>query len=519
MAKRKLFNEKGMVIPMIKGTNPVMKGDFPDPDIIRVDDTYYMCSTTMYYMPGGALFRSYDLINWEFVTHVYETLEDTPRENLDGEQNAYSNGMWAPCLRYHNGKYYVVFVANDTHKTYCFTADKPEGPWTKGYIEGFYHDCSLLWDDDGRVYIVHGNREIRLTELKPDLSAPMPGGFNEIIIKDAPGPFLGYEGSHIYKINGKYYIFFIHGCAEEWVRIEAAFMADDIKGPWVGKDVIRYRLPGTTGVAQGGIVDTPDGKWYGFIFADHGAVGRIPNVVPMHFDETGFPVFDTPAEEIETESTRPDYVYDELFKSDNFDYTPDENGRVKLDDVWEFNHNPKNDYWQVLDNQFILTTEKLSRTVEFARNTLTQRTYLPKCAATCTIDASELNDGDYAGLVMLQHRYGCIGIAKEEGKYFIIMRGRTEEPDNDPDKSDDREFARVPLDGGKAELRMEASFDLGLSEVDFYYQSNGEWQKLGVTLHPTFDLRHFVGCRIGLFAYSTVITGGKAKFSEFVYEK
>lgn len=503
---------------LIKGTNPLMSGDFPDPDVIRVGDTYYMCSTTMYYMPGGALLRSYDLINWEFCSHVYRTLEDTPRENLDGENNAYANGMWAPCLRYHDGKFYVVFVANDTHKTYCFTAEKPEGPWTKGYIEGFYHDCSLLWDDDGRVYIIYGNREIRLTELKPDLSGKLEGGFDKIVIKDKPGPFLGYEGSHFYKINNKYYVFFIHTCPEEWIRIEAAFMADSLDGEWTGGDVIRYRLPDTTGVAQGGIVDTPDGKWYGIIFGDRGAVGRIPNLVPMHFDDTGFPVFDTPTVEIETVSTRPGYKYDPLFKSDSFDYVPDENGNIKLDEVWEFNHNPKNDFWTVKDGKFTLTTEKIASSVEFARNTLTQRTRYPECSAYVTVDGSQLGDGDVAGIVMLQHRYGLIGIAKENGESFVVMRARTGEPHGDPLGETDREFERIPLKENSATVKVTAKFSLNKSGVDFYLSDNGNWKKLGITLHPTFDLKHFVGCRIGLFAYSTEKTGGKASFSEFVYE-
>lgn len=500
---------------IITGTNPVMKGDFPDPDVIRVGDTYYMCSTTMYYMPGGAMLRSYDLINWEFCSHIYETLEDTPRENLDGESHAYGNGMWAPCLRYHNGKFYVFFVANDTGKTYCFSADKPEGPWTKSYVEGFYHDCSVLFDDDGRVYIIYGNRKIYLTELKPDLSGPKEGGVNKLIISDPEGPFLGYEGAHLYKINGKYYAFFIHTSPEKWIRIEAAFMADDIRGPWVGKDVISYYLEDTTGVAQGGIVDTPDGKWYGVIFGDRGAVGRIPNVVPMHFDETGFPVFDTPTKEIQTESTRPGYIYDSLFKSDDFNYIPDASGKIKLDEVWEFNHNPKPDYWTAGGGKFTLTTEKIAKNVEFARNTLTQRAKYPETACHVTIDGSKLNDGDFAGMVLLQHRYGTVGIAKENGGFKLVMRARTGEGDR---AEEDVEYASIPLSEPTATVRVTGKFSLNSSEAEFYYLDGSEWKKLGVALHPTFDLRHFVGCRVGLFAYSTLVTGGSASFSRFVYE-
>lgn len=504
---------------IIKGTNPIMKGDFPDPDIIRVGDTYYMCSTTMYYMPGGAMLKSYDLINWEFCSHIYETLEDTPRENLDGEENAYANGMWAPCLRYAEGKFHVIFIANDTRKTYHFTADKAEGPWTKSYIEGFYHDCSVLFDDDGRKYIIYGNREIHLCELNADLSAPIPGT-DKVVITDETGGFLGYEGAHLYKINGKYYAFFIHAANNEWIRIEAAFMADNVYGPWSGGDVIRYRLPDTTGVAQGGIVDTPDGDWYGVIFGDRGAVGRIPNLVPMHFDETGFPVFDTPTEDIQAKSTRPDYTYSPLFKSDDFGYTKDENGRIKLDDVWEFNHNPKNDFWTVEDGKFILTTEKLAPTVEYARNTLTQRTKYPETSVIVTVDGSELNDGDVAGLVMLQARYGLIGVAKDNGGCRLVMRAQNEDRPRELGRGVmlDKEMASIDLPEGKVTVKAVGRFSLGVSEVEFFWLNGDKWEKLGITVNPAFDLRHFVGVRAGLFAYSTKTTGGKAKFSSFIYE-
>lgn len=499
---------------IIKGKNPLTMADFPDPDVIRVGDTYYMCSTTMYYMPGGALLRSYDLINWELCSHVYETLEDTPRENLDGENHAYANGMWAPCLRYHDGVFHVIFIANDTRKTYHFTAKNPEGPWKKSYIEGFYHDCSVLFDDDGRVYIMYGNREIHVCELKSDLSGPVEGT-DKVVIRDETGGMLGYEGTHLYKINGKYYAFFIHAAKDEWIRIEAAFTADDIFGEWRGGDVIRHRLPDTTGVAQGGIVDTPDGDWYGVIFGDRGAVGRIPNLVPMHFDETGFPVFDTPTIDIETKSTRPGYIYDKLFKSDDFNYTPDSDGRVKLDDVWEFNHNPKNDYWSAGDGRFVLVTEKLAKSAEFARNTLTQRTKYPETSVQVTVDGSRLNDGDFAGLIMLQVIYGFIGVAKEGSKTYLVMRAKAE---SRGENAVEREYARVELPDGKATVRAEAKFSLGDSCEEFYYLSGGEWRRLGIDVHPQFDLRHFVGVRVGLCAYSTEKTGGRAEFSRFVYE-
>ena len=106
---------------------------------------------------------SADLIHWEHAAFVYERLDSTPAQRMEGEENIYGQGMWAASLRYHKGTFYVIFVSNDTHKSYLYRSEKIEGPWRKSEIEGFYHDNSLLFDDDGRVYIVYGNREVYLT--------------------------------------------------------------------------------------------------------------------------------------------------------------------------------------------------------------------------------------------------------------------------------------------------------------------------------------------------------------------
>ena len=132
----------------------IIPADFPDPDIIRVDDTYYMVSTTMHFMPGCVILRSHNLVDWEHAAYVYDELEATEKETLADNKGAYGKGMWAACIRYHKGKFYISFVANDTGKTYLFTSEKIEGPWQRSEIKGFFHDMSLLFDDDGRNYLV-----------------------------------------------------------------------------------------------------------------------------------------------------------------------------------------------------------------------------------------------------------------------------------------------------------------------------------------------------------------------------
>ncbi len=140
---------------MIHGMNPLTGMDFPDPDIIRVDDTYYMISTTMHFFPGAVILRSYDLINWEYCTCLYDALEHTEGERLEGNRTVYGHGMWAASLRHHQNRFYVVFIAHEWDQTFLFTSDRIEGPWQNHHIECIYHVPSLLFYDDGRIFIVY----------------------------------------------------------------------------------------------------------------------------------------------------------------------------------------------------------------------------------------------------------------------------------------------------------------------------------------------------------------------------
>ena len=497
---------------MIYGTNPLTKMDYPDPDIIRVGDTYYMVSTTMHFMPGAVLLRSYDLIRWEICSYLYDKLESTPGERLEGEQTVYGHGMWAASLRYHQGRFHVVFIAHEFDRTFLFTAPQPEGPWTKTYIEGIYHDPSLLFDDDGRVYIAYNGRDIMLTELKADLSGPRPGGLHRVIVRDAPGDFLGYEGSHLYKINGKYVLFLIHSLQQRWFRTQACFVSDTLDGVWAGGDVLCSDLDGIgQGVAQGGIVDTPDGRWFAVLFQDHGAVGRIPVLVPVTWNRFGYPVFGKVTKDISNISTRPEHVYEPLYASDSFDAAPDQNGCVPLKKVWQFNHEPLDGFWGVGGGTYRITTDRCCSSLEHARNTLTQRTCIPACAAEVTVHAGSMKPGDTAGLCMLIGCYSLIGLVKEAGGCSLTMKARP------VGSGTETEYARIPVQGDTVRLRAEADFTGLRDEVQFFWLNGNKWEKLGVTHPMKYTMDHFAGCRFGLFMYSAQEAGGTAQFSSFIY--
>lgn len=505
--------------------NPIIMADYPDIDVIRVEDTYYMVSTTMHFMPGCVILRSYDLIHWETAAHVYDALEQTPAQRLE-EGHAYGKGMWAASLRYHRGTFYVCFVANDTGKTYLFTASDINGPWARQYIKGFYHDCSLLFDDDDRVYILYGNTEIRLLELESDLSGPKEGGLDRIILRDKPEEvYLGYEGAHLYKINGKYVAFFIHMPKDQGRRTQACFVADSLDGEFTGGEIFSDDMGYfNSGVAQGGIVDTPDGKWYAILFQDYGALGRIPVLVPFHW-ENDFPVFPEKAPlELQLPSTRPDYEYSPLTGNDDFYYQPDERGNIQLKSFWEWNHIPSDSLWSVTEKPGVyrIRSGKLAPNLIYAANTLTQRSIGPGCEAVVTLDGSRLKDGDYAGLCFLISTYGFIALTREAGQLYLVMKGRPQDGnsifgslvDNDPGV----EYARIAVNNSLVTLKACGNFVRRTDECDFYYLDNGSWIKLGIAQKMQFKLDMFVGARVGLFMYSTKEIGGEADFSRFTYQ-
>ena len=507
-----------------KGSLTVTALDYPDPDIIRVEDTYYMVSTTMHFMPGCEILRSYDLVNWEHAAFVYDRLDSTPAQALADGHNIYGKGMWAASLRYHKGIFYICFVANDTQKTYLYRSDSIEGPWHKSQIEGFYHDCSLFFEEDDSAYIIYGNNHIYLTQLKADLSGPLEGGLHRELVNDEGNPFLGYEGSHFYKIHGKYYLFLIHSLKDRWKRTQACFVSDSLTGEFTGGDIFNDDMGyHGQGVAQGGIVDTPDGQWYGMLFQDRGAVGRIPVLVPMKW-EHAYPVMGEHGvmpQQIQIPQEKAGYKYHPLVESDDFKVSKEADRRFYssygFKSCWQFNHEPDMRYitHDCEAGRVTMTHQKLCRNLLQASNMLTQRMKYPKCAAEVTVYADKLKNGDYAGLCALQGSYGMAAVTRENDNWYLVMNAMEEGMEDQKQR-----IPWKPL-GGEAtsiRFRMEADFTDMKDTAVFYYEKDGKWLQIGTEKKLYFGLDHFCGCRFGLFSYATMETGGSSIFADFRYE-
>ncbi|WP_231934541.1 glycoside hydrolase family 43 protein [Botrimarina colliarenosi] len=495
--------------PGQQATNPILFADVPDVAVIRVGDTYYMSSTTMHMAPGVPIMKSHDLVDWDLIAYAYDTLDDNDALNLANGANAYGRGSWASSLRHHGGQFYVTTFSSTTGKTHVYTTRDPEkGPWRANAFKPSLHDSSLFFDDDGRVYMVYGGGDLRLVELTADVSGVKPGGVDQVIVTDASRVagdriMLRAEGSQLIKHDGKYYLFNI-----TWprggVRTQIVHRAEKITGPYEGRVVLSDQ-----GVAQGTIVDTPEGDWYALLFQDYSAVGRTPFLVPVHW-EAGWPVFgvdgkapttlDLPAD--------PDGL-ETLVGSDEFDRAP---GDRPLPLAWQWNHNPVAALWSLnaRPGWLRLTTGRTDDDFLQTRNTLTQRTFGPESAATTRLDTSGMKPGDYAGLGVLQRHYGVVGVRIDaHGKSLVLTTANGDEP---------VEEARLPLSQDVVELRVECDFSpRGEDQAYFAYRldEQADWIPLGAPLKMRYTLPHFMGYRFAFFNLASEQAGGAADFNYF----
>jgi beta-xylosidase len=486
--------------------NPIIFADVPDMSIVRVGDTYYMSSTTMHMAPGVPIMKSKDLVNWQIVNYAYNILADVDALNLTNGKNSYGRGSWASSLRYHNGLYYVSTFAQTTGKTYIYsTKDIEKGPWKESSFSPSYHDNTLFFDDDGRVYLITGNKKLSLVELNADLSGVKADGINQVIIENSSAPSgndsgLG-EGSQLFKVNGKYYLFNI-----TWprggMRTVVIHKADKITGPWEGRLAFQ-----DLGVAQGGMIDTPDGKWYAYLFRDFGSVGRIPYLVPMKWED-GWPVIGIDGKvpgTLDLPSSKG--LIPGIVASDEFTRSK---GDPALPLVWQWNHNPDNSLWSVSSRKGFLrlTTGRLDSILVTARNTLTQRTFGPVCSGSTAIDVSKMKEGDYAGLTLLQRKFGIVGVKYAKGvKSVVMINAQTGKP---------VEAESVPLKQKKVYLKAECDFRDKTDIAHFFYSLDGKkWISIGTQLKMEYSMPHFMGYRFGLFNYSTKKPGGYVDFDFF----
>jgi len=508
-------------------TNPLFYDEFSDPDMIRVGDHYYLTGTTMHTMPGLPVLHSKDLVNWEFVSYAVDRLNPGPEYRLENGRDAYGQGIWAPSFRYHDGTFYIFSNVNN-HNTQVFTADNPAGPWSHHTMDVALHDLSVLFDDNGKIYVVWGYDEIRFAELNKELTNLVPGT-EQVIIPAGSG---AGEGSHFYKINGQYYITNTNWdpvcyqvclradqptgpydirviSAEENLGIGTGWrLSDTQNGPPFNLIPPRENFVGRIPMHQGGIVQVQSGEWWGYSMMDHNSIGRLVCLSPVTWVD-GWPYFGLEGNLKRSPRT---------WVKPNTGHTSDPQAPYKRDDdfsgnslqpIWQWNHVPVDDNWSLTERPGYLRLHSLpSESFWKARNSLTQRAIGPESIATAEIDVSGMQPGDVTGLALLNLPYAWIGVARDqEGMEIRQYDQQTQST------------ARHTIDTEHLWVRAHCNFDT--EKALFSYSTDGErFQELGVEFTMVFQLRTFQGVRFALFNYNTDgEEGGYADFNEFTVDE
>lgn len=495
------------VFSLVEASNPIIWADVPDPSVIRVGNNYYMSSTTMHMNPGVPIMKSTDLVNWSVVNYAHNNLDNTSALNLENNQNAYGKGSWASSIRFVDGIYYVSTFSYTTNKTYIYkTRDIERGPWTTSVLNGLYHDCSLFFEN-GRAFLAYGIDDIKIIELTADASAIKSGGLNQTIIAKSSSVagtnfIVRPEGTHLQKINGRYYVSLITWPSGK-SRTQLIFRSNNLTGPYEGRVALQDQ-----GVAQGGLIDTPTGNWYAFLFRDSGAVGRIPYLVPVSWQD-GWPVMGVGGKVPQKLGfTVENKGLGGIVASDEFNQGAQGSSVLPLQ--WQWNHNPDNSGWSLTSRPGYLriTNKRIDPNMEVTRNTLTQRSYGPQSSARIALDTVGMKDGDYAGLGALQTRYGFVGVHKSNGTKSIVMVDTT--------SGTPQEITRIGLFQDRVQFRIDMDFRNQTDQARFYYSLDGNnWTLIGNTLRMTYDLKHFMGYRFALFNYATQSTGGYVDFDYY----
>jgi beta-xylosidase len=476
-------------------TNPVITSDFPDPDVIRVGDTYYMVNTTMFVFPGVTVLKSHDLVNWEYCSNAVPRFDFAPAYNLEGG-NRYGHGQWATSMKYHDGKFHLLFITLDEGGFLC-TSAKAEGPWEIRKLPKGFYDPGLFFDDDGRIYVAHGYKKISITELDKNFA---PISDDSLVFVGDIRP--GIEGSHVYKLHGYYYLYCTYGGGDGF---QVALRSKNIYGPYEEKIVIRDTTRGVNfGIHQGALIQTQTGEWWTMLFVDAGPFGRFPSLQPVTWVDD-WPMVGVDGKAVVT------------FKKPNVGKrfpvttmpTSDEFSAAHLGMQWGWNHNPDPTKWSLTQRHgyLRLATGKVVSNLRDARNTLTQRPFsyydrsIPTMAET-KVEVDHMKDGDIAGLAVFQDPSAFIAVKQENGSKQVIM------------VKDSVTIATVPMKGTTVYLRTIASNTTRKATFDYSFD-NTTFTGLGNALTTRFSLKIFTGIKFCLFNFATKEQGGYVDFDWF----
>jgi xylan 1,4-beta-xylosidase len=514
--------------------NPILAGFYPDPSMVRVGEDYYVVTSSFAYFPGVPIFHSRDLVHW---TQIGSVLDRPSQLNLDSA--GISRGIFAPVIRHHGDKFYMITTIADRGGNFFVTAENAAGPWSDPVwlpgIDGI--DPSFFFDDDGRAYVVNngppvgtplyqGHRAIWMQRFDVD-SQKMVGPRRLIVnggVDLAKRP-IWIEAPHIFRKDGRYYLICAEGGTADQ-HSEVVFRSDSVWGPYVPYehnpiltqrqlDPHRPNAIGTAGHAD--FVETQNGEWWAVFLATRDYTDNVYNtgretfLLPVTWRD-GWPVILTGNETVPYVHRRPNLPVQPappIPTSGNFTIRDEFDGD-SLSPYWELIRTPRERWYDLTSTPGSLTL----RARAVGLGPVGQPSFVGRrqqhmfATATTAMRYLPSANGDRAGIVAFQNdeHYFFLSVARVNGATRVQLERRA---GSSPDSA--TVIASAPLSVAPNQpvyLRIAARGP----HYDFFWATRAdEWTPLLVdadgTILSTRRAGGFVGTMFGLFAYSAVQPG------------
>lgn len=517
--------------------NPILYADYSDPDVCRVGDDFYMTSSSFNCLPGLQVLHSKDLVNWTLIgAAVPHALPP-----VDNAQPQHGNRVWAPCIRHHNGEFYIFWGDPDQGAFMVKTTD-PAGTWSEPVLvkagKGII-DTSPLWDDDGRVYMVHayaGSRAgmksvITICELNAEATKAITPSR---IIFDGHEAHETCEGPKFYKHNGYYYIFLpAGGVPTGW---QVVLRSKEVYGPYEWKTVMAQGKTNINGPHQGAWVTTQTGEDWFIHFQDVGAHGRLTMLQPMTW-VNDWPVIGVdkdgdgcgePVASYKKPNVGQTHPICTPVESDEFN-----SNQLGLQWQWHANSNEMWSYCNPTDGFIRLYSHPVPENYKSlwdVPNLLLQKTPAPNFTATTKLTFKPIAKykGERTGLVVMGMDYAGLIIENSENGLVLSQlackkadRGGVEEVKATTPLTDGTVYLRVKFTTTGEKIKAsEGGHDL-VVKCEFSYSTDGKkYQKLG----ETFQAKEgkWIGAKVGMFCTRPAIVtndGGWSDVDWFRIEK
>lgn len=502
--------------------NPVLYADYSDPDVIRVGDDYYMTASSFNHMPGLPVLHSRDLVNWTIVNHALDRLD------LPGyDRVQHGKGVWAPSLRYHDGKFWIFFGTPD-EGIFMIQTEDPLGKWSPPHLvkaaKGWIDPCPF-WDEDGRAYLVHAFAQSRsgikhilhLNEMSPDGKELLDEG-RLIIDGTVKHPTL--EGPKMYKKDGWYYILApAGGVSTGW---QAAFRSRSIYGPYEDQIVLEQGGTAVNGPHQGGWVETPGGEHWFLHFQDKSTYGRIVHLQPVEWRE-GWPVMGQAAAGSLTGAPVTEWRKPESAGAvaPAVPQTSDDFAKGRPGLQWQWQANPQAG-WLASGGTGpglrLRCTAAGTAGLYDAPHLLMQKFSAPAFTAEVQITPQFRTSSDRAGLVVLGHKAVYLSLFPGENGGLCLGRFESLPGGSGGETEDTLTDSFVNLDVSTLHLKLTVREE---ADCRLSYSLDGEnYTGLG----PSFRLKEgqgaWVGAKFGLFAAAgnpghSAEDAGYAEFTSF----